>query len=64
MIDEKQDFSRFGKQFQENLCNLILDDSQFAAQIGEVLDINFLVAPYFDSDFLDNISIIMNKKFI
>ena len=27
-----------------------------------ILDINFLVAPYFDSNFLDNISIIMNKK--
>lgn len=46
MIDEKQDFSRFGKQFQENLCNLILDDSTFAAQIGEVLDVNFLELRY------------------
>ncbi len=45
-MSEAQDFSRWGKQFQENLCNLILDDSQFAAQIGEVLDINFLELKY------------------
>ena len=45
-MSETQDFSRWGKQFQENLCNLILDDSAFAAQIGEVLDIKFLELSY------------------
>jgi replicative DNA helicase len=45
-MSDTQDFSRWGKQFQENLCNLILDDSAFAAQIGEVLDIKFLELSY------------------
>jgi replicative DNA helicase len=41
-----QDFSKFGKNFQENLCHLILDDRPFADQIFEVLDINFLELTY------------------
>jgi replicative DNA helicase len=45
-MSERQDFSLFGTSFQENLCTLILDDSQFAAQIGEVLDFNFLELKY------------------
>ena len=42
MEKTKQDFSKFGKDFQENLCHLILDDRPFADQIFEVLDVNFL----------------------
>ncbi len=42
----KQDFSKFGKDFQENLCHLILDDRPFADQIFEVLDVNFLELTY------------------
>lgn len=38
----KSDFSKFGKNFQESLCHLILDDRPFADQIFEVLDVNFL----------------------
>ena len=37
MEKTKQDFSKFGKDFQENLCHLILDDRPFADQIFEVL---------------------------
>tara|TARA_R110001592_G_scaffold73242_1_gene223715 strand:- start:2550 stop:3926 length:1377 start_codon:yes stop_codon:yes gene_type:complete len=37
-----QDFSKFGKSFQENLCHIILDDRPFADQIFEVLDENYL----------------------
>lgn len=43
---EKPTFERMGTKFQENLCNIMLDDSAFAAQIGEVLDINFLELKY------------------
>jgi replicative DNA helicase len=46
MDKTKQDFSKFGKNFQENLCHLILDDRPFADQIFEVLDINFLELTY------------------
>ena len=41
-----QDFSKFGKNFQESLCHLILDDRPFADQIFEVLDVNFLELTY------------------
>jgi replicative DNA helicase len=39
--DEKVDFSKFGKSFQEKLCQLILHERSFADQIGEVLDYSF-----------------------
>lgn len=39
-------FSKFGKTFQEGLCQLILEDRPFADQIAEVLDINFLELSY------------------
>jgi len=39
-------FSAHGTKFQENLVQIILDDSTFAAQIGEVLDVNFLELKY------------------
>tara|TARA_A100001011_G_scaffold353289_1_gene394712 strand:+ start:11935 stop:13323 length:1389 start_codon:yes stop_codon:yes gene_type:complete len=42
MEQEKEDFSKFGKSFQEDLCQLVLKDRPFADQIFEVLDINFL----------------------
>ena len=42
MKQEKEDFSKFGKSFQEDLCRLILTDRPFADQIFEVLNINFL----------------------
>lgn len=42
MERSNQDFSKFGKSFQENLCHIILDDRPFADQIFEVLDENYL----------------------
>ena len=42
----KEDFSRYGKDFQESLCHLILLNRPFADQISEVLDINFLELRY------------------
>ena len=38
---QKPSFSKFGKDFQETLCQMILLDRPFADQIMEVLDINF-----------------------
>ena len=46
MLTEKNDFSRYGKTFQEGLVQLILQDRAFADQITEVLDINFLELEY------------------
>jgi len=42
----KEDFSRYGKDFQESLCHLVLVDRPFADQIFEVLDIDFLELKY------------------
>lgn len=39
-------FSSFGKQFQEKLAYLIMQDPTFANQIGEVLDYNFFELKY------------------
>jgi len=44
--EEKVNFSRYGKAFQEQLCMVILDDRPFADQIEEVLDVNFLELRY------------------
>jgi len=43
---DRIDFSRFGKSFQESLCRIILDDRQFADQIGEVLNSDFFELKY------------------
>jgi len=43
---KREDFSRYGKSFQEGLCQLILEDRPFADQIGEVLNFNFLELSY------------------
>ena len=43
---EKTNFSHFGKNFQEVLCYLILEDRPFADQIFEVFDITFLELSY------------------
>ena len=42
----KEDFSQYGKDFQESLCHLILVDRPFADQMFEVLNINFLELKY------------------
>jgi len=43
---EYVDFSRFGKDFQEKLVQLILEERTFCEQMREVLDINFLELKY------------------
>ena len=45
----KENFSQYGKDFQENLCHLIMIDRPFADQIFEVLNINFLELKYLQS---------------
>lgn len=42
----KENFSQYGKDFQESLCHLVLIDRPFADQIYEVIDINFLELKY------------------
>jgi|TARA_Y100000385_G_C13077770_1_gene632294 hypothetical protein len=44
--NNKPSFSKFGKDFQESLCQMILQDRPFADTIMEVLDINFLELHY------------------
>lgn len=46
MSKEAPSFSKYGKDFQETLCQMILQDRPFADQIMEVLDINFLELRY------------------
>jgi KaiC/GvpD/RAD55 family RecA-like ATPase len=46
MNQEQVNFSEFGKPFQEKLAFSILEDYQFANQIGEVLDYNFFEIKY------------------
>tara|TARA_R100000808_G_C2144613_1_gene152358 strand:- start:571 stop:1929 length:1359 start_codon:yes stop_codon:yes gene_type:complete len=38
----QETFQKFGKNFQENLCHLMLQDRVFCDQISEVLDVEFL----------------------
>jgi len=44
--EERVDFSKYGKDFQEKLCQLILQDRMFCDQIEEVLDVQFLELRY------------------
>ena len=46
MRKEAPSYSKFGKDFQESLCQMILQDRPFADQIMEVLDIGFLELHY------------------
>ena len=46
MKKDRIDFSRFGKSFQEELCQLILEDRPFAEQITEVLNPEFFELRY------------------
>lgn len=45
-IKNEPSLGSFGKDFQEKLVQLILDDTLFAAQISEVLDVNFFELKY------------------
>ncbi len=46
MQTQTDNFSKFGKSFQEKLCQLMLEDRPFCDQITEVLDIQFLEVKY------------------
>ena len=45
-MNERADFGRYGKAFQEGLCQLIFEDRPYADQLTEVLDIKFLELEY------------------
>jgi len=56
----KEDFSQYGKDFQEMLCHLILIDRPFADQMFEVIDVNFLELKYLQ-EFINLISSYRDK---
>ena len=43
---KEESFAKFGKGFQEDLCQLILEDRAFADQMFEVLNLDFLELRY------------------
>ena len=45
-LTSNETFVRFGKNFQEKLCQLMLEDRPFFDQIMEVLDISFFESKY------------------
>ena len=45
-FNKNESFSKFGKRFQENICQIMLEDRPFFDQIIEVLDINFFETKY------------------
>ena len=45
----KQDFSKYGKDFQENLTYLILTDRKFADRIGEVIQPHYFQYRYLET---------------
>lgn len=46
MDNKKETMLKFGTSFQENLCQIILEDRPFCDQIEEVMEINFLELRY------------------
>ena len=42
MEHKQETFQKFGKNFQENLCHLMLQDRVFCDQISEVIDVEFI----------------------
>jgi len=45
-INEKASFEKYGKTFQENLVQIMLDDRSFCDQLSEVVDVNFFELKY------------------
>ena len=45
-METNVDFSKYGKQFQESLVQMIMEDRPFADQIEEVLDTSFFELKY------------------
>jgi len=46
MENTQENFTRYGKDFQEKLCRLMLEDRPFCDQMEEVLDVNFFEKTY------------------
>ena len=46
MRKSNEDFSRFGKHFQESMVQLMLEDRAYCDQITEVLDVSFFELSY------------------
>ncbi len=46
IFTEKQSFEKFGQQFQQNLCQIVLDDRIFCDMFAEVIDIAFFEVKY------------------
>lgn len=59
-LDNDSTFGSFGKGFQESLAKMILDDSRFSTQIGEVLNINFFELKYLQN-FVDKVYLYKEK---
>lgn len=45
-LTSKETFVRFGKSFQENICQLMFEDRPFFDQLMEVLDVSFFDSKY------------------
>ena len=45
-MNTTQDFSKFGKLFQESLVQLLLEDRPFCDQMEEVIDLEFFELAY------------------
>ena len=45
-MQDKIDFSKYGKSFQESLVHIMMEDRPFSDQMDEVLDINFFELKY------------------
>jgi replicative DNA helicase len=59
-LDNDSNFGSFGKGFQESLAKMILDDSRFSTQIGEVLNTNFFELKYLQN-FVDKVYLYKEK---
>ncbi len=46
MDNRKETFTRYGKDFQEKLCRLMIEDRPFCDQMEEVLDVEFFEKAY------------------
>ena len=46
-MDKKEEtFMRYGKTFQEKLCQLMIEDRSFCDQMEEVIDLEFFELAY------------------
>ena len=60
---EKVDFSKFGKTFQEDLAQLIVEDRSFSDQMQELLNFDFFEFRYLQV-FVEKVYCILNNVFV